>query len=103
MVEGRFQPARKIRLSQSMKGANRLKAPGGADRVEPALAAGHMANLIPIDDVEDGGALRIARSAQPVSHIGGDVKSSRLQNERRDGEPGEDVAAGLGRGFPQPV
>ena len=86
-----------------MKGANRLKAPGGADRVEPALAAGHVANLIAIDDVENGGALRIARSAQAVRHIGGDVKSSRFQNERRDGKPGKDVAAGLGCGLPQPV
>lgn len=76
-----------------MKGASRIETPCSADRIEPAFAASHMADLLTIDDVKDGGAFLIACGAQAIHHLWGHVKSSRLQNERCNCKARQHVAA----------
>src|SRR5690606_31397455 len=70
---------------------------------EPAHPGRDMADLFLVDAPERGGALLIAEALHARDHVGRDVEAARLEDERDDGEPGEEVVARLDRRLPEPV
>src|SRR5260370_3012648 len=92
-----------------MLGEHRFVGCGGgepaarAEEVEPAHSRRDMTDLIGVDAAQHGGALAIAEALEPRDHGRGDVEAARFEDERHDGEPGQQIVSGRRGGLPQPV
>ena len=99
-IEGRFQLTSEKAPDTILKNCLRRQAAPAAEAVEPAHPGGHMTDLVAIDPPQDGGALRIADALELSDHSRRHIEPARLEHERHDGKPGEQVVGSRCGRFP---
>jgi len=57
----------------------------GAKKTEPAVADGHVTDLVAQDDVQDGGSRTVAMADELPADAGGGVQSARLHKPGHQG------------------
>ena len=62
-----------------------------------------MADLVIVNPPQDRGALPVPDPLEPGRHLGCHIEAARLEDERHDGQPCQQIVGGRRRRFPQPV
>src|SRR5688572_16868078 len=71
--------------------------------MEPARTGGDVADLVAVDALEDSGAVFVAGAAEIGDGGGRHVEAARLQDQRNNGQAGEQVVRRFRRRLPQAV
>jgi hypothetical protein len=102
-VERGARARRLVLRGQALVGRHGIESPLRAQPAEPAVADGHVADLVAQDDVEDLAGAPVARAHELGLDRRGGIEPARLQRARHEGYAREHVVPRLLRHLPQRV